>query len=155
MLSLCFNHEICPANYHYPGRDHETLFELSKCSSYPRSSLLSFTIHAVDHSYEYMNRQSACSYRRNLLHISVTNWPLAKPCFTNRDNILLRATKPCNMLVCWFSSVLKVSFHSRSQGWQASQQVGVATSGEFLPLRCWGFHSGRNCLHCKPPLLRR
>ena len=29
--------EIFPANYHYPGRDHETWFELSKFSSYPRS----------------------------------------------------------------------------------------------------------------------
>jgi len=27
-----------PANYQYPGRDHETWFELSKFSSYPRSS---------------------------------------------------------------------------------------------------------------------
>jgi len=34
------------------------------------------------------------------------------------------------------NSRLKVSFHSRSQ---ASQQVGVATFCEFLPLRCWGF----------------
>jgi len=30
--------EICPANYHYPGRDHETWSELNKFSSYPRSS---------------------------------------------------------------------------------------------------------------------
>ena len=32
---------------------------------------------------------------------------------------------------------LKVSFHSRSQGSQASQQVKVTTSCGFLPLRCW------------------
>jgi len=30
--------EICPANDHYPSRDHETWFELSKFSSYLRSS---------------------------------------------------------------------------------------------------------------------
>ena len=30
--------EICPANNHYPGRDHETWFGVSKFSSYPRSS---------------------------------------------------------------------------------------------------------------------
>jgi len=38
--------EICLANYHYPGRDHETWSELSEFSSYPRSSQPSFT--AID-----------------------------------------------------------------------------------------------------------
>ena len=30
--------EIYPANHHYPGRDHEPWFELSKFSTYPRSN---------------------------------------------------------------------------------------------------------------------
>jgi len=41
-LTAVYQFEICPANYHYPGRDHETLFELSKFSSYP-----SFTVYVL------------------------------------------------------------------------------------------------------------
>jgi len=39
-----FEFEICPANYHYPGRDEETWFELSKFSTHLRSSYPSFTV---------------------------------------------------------------------------------------------------------------
>jgi len=42
--SYDYRFEICPANYRYPRRDHETWFELSKFSSYPGLSYLSFTV---------------------------------------------------------------------------------------------------------------
>ena len=46
LISLSYDSkfEICTANYLYPGKDHETWFELSKFLSYPRSSYPSFTV---------------------------------------------------------------------------------------------------------------
>jgi len=38
LMALTVTKRDMPANYHYPGRDHETWFELSKFSSNPRSS---------------------------------------------------------------------------------------------------------------------
>jgi len=50
-LTAVYQFEICPANYYYPGRDHETWSEFNKFSSYLRSSYPSITVHCRSKTY--------------------------------------------------------------------------------------------------------
>ena len=44
--------EICPANYHYPDRDHETWSELNKLSEVELSEVASTEFHCASNSGE-------------------------------------------------------------------------------------------------------